>query len=439
MKNNSPKKTSWHNLSKPGQIRRGFLRFAIISICTFRAFTASAQCTNTTLDLWKGESNVLDTVGMNNGAIVGTVTYATGVSGSAFLFNGSSSYLDFGPTAGNFGTNDFTIDFWLKTTNSSETSLLGKRSVCNAESMWDIRMEPSGKITFETCNDTGGTYYTAIHSAGTVNDGSFHEITTKRQGPVLSVFIDGRLDSQVTAGGISDISNSTDMVAGLSACVGVDGTGYLTGLLDEIKLGSACPCTSTVWDFWQGEDNTDDSAGPNNGTITGSVSYTTGESGDGFSFDGSSSYIDFGSSAGNFGTNDFTIDFWINTTSSSESSILGKRSVCDADNMWDIRLTPDGTFSFEIAEDGGGTYYTDCQSIGAVNDGFFHEITITRIGLSITTYIDGVLDNQVIASGLSDINNGYDLIAGRSACVGVDGTDYFTGVLDQIKFMSPCQ
>src|ERR1035437_5155964 len=44
--------------------------------------------------------------------------------------------------------------------------------------------------------------------------------------------------------------------------------------------------------WWAGEGNASDSAGTNNGTLYGGMSFAAGEAGQAFSFNGSSGYVD---------------------------------------------------------------------------------------------------------------------------------------------------
>src|SRR5438034_5302590 len=69
----------------------------------------------------------------------------------------------------------------------------------------------------------------------------------------------------------------------------------------------------------------------------------------------------------------------------------------------------------------------------AVNDGFFHHVALARKGRNAAFYIDGVLDVSTNSSGgITRINNTANLVAGRSVCVGIDGTSPFTGQLDEL-------
>src|ERR1017187_4453425 len=69
-----------------------------------------APITNGLVARWPGDGNAKDSAGHFDGQVSGGLRYGPGLTGQAFEFNGGSSQVDFGPTAGNFGTRDFTID-----------------------------------------------------------------------------------------------------------------------------------------------------------------------------------------------------------------------------------------------------------------------------------------------------------------------------------------
>jgi hypothetical protein len=185
----------------------------------------------TLVDYWEGESNTLDGVGTNNGTLIGTgVTYTNGNSGPAFNFNNTTSHISFGTNAGNFGTNSFSIDFWMQTQATAWEDLIGKRPICGNANMWDVRMKNNGTIYVELCQDGSGTFYTYLGSQTAVNDGNFHHITISRLGYILSIYIDGALDSALGAS-IVNLGNSTNLTVGLGACGDTYG-----GMLADIKL-----------------------------------------------------------------------------------------------------------------------------------------------------------------------------------------------------------
>src|SRR5205814_335855 len=104
------------------------------------------------------------------------------------------------------------------------------------------------------------------------------------------------------------------------------------------------PTPSGLVSWWKGDGNANDATGPDNGTPTG-VSFTDGEVGQAFNFNGTDSQISFGNSVGNFDTNDFTIDFWMRTTSTRLESVMEKWPICGVSSMWNIRIGQPGANS----------------------------------------------------------------------------------------------
>ena len=69
---------------------------------------------------------------------------------------------------------------------------------------------------------------------------------------------------------------------------------------------------SGLVNWWKGDGNAKDSIGSRDGTVTGSVSYSSGEVNNAFAFINGS--VNFGTNAANFGTSSFTVELWLKTT-----------------------------------------------------------------------------------------------------------------------------
>jgi len=79
---------------------------------------ASSGMITTTLNeslyaVYKAESNANDSFGSNNGTAVGGLTYSTGKNGNAFVFNGTSSVVDFADNSLSSLNADFSINLWV--------------------------------------------------------------------------------------------------------------------------------------------------------------------------------------------------------------------------------------------------------------------------------------------------------------------------------------
>lgn len=194
----------------------------------------------------------------------------------------------------------------------------------------------------------------------------------------------------------------------------------------------ASPASAALTHQWPADGNAEDDVGSADGTISGGVTYGDGLFGQGFVFDGTSGVVNFGDEAGNFGSSDFTIAFVIRTQNTTRiEGVLGKRSICAFSPFWDIRSTEQGHLGLEYYS---GTPRTNVGVSIPINDGLFHTVVFTRAGNVLTSYVDGLLDQQAEYDFVANADNDAPARAGTSACTGLDGTFHFQGTLDEIRF-----
>lgn len=186
---------------------------------------------------WTGDGNPNDVVGSNNGTLQGGATFAPGKVGQAFSFNGVDAYVDV-PNSNNLnpGTSDFTVDFWMNTSSVPNLAeyLLTKRDVCNFTSFWSIQTQSTGTVTAEL-DDGSFTNYNAIFGTAVVNDGQWHHIALVRQSVTATLYIDGFSNASGSTPGITNISNSSDLLFANSPCVPGNGSQFYQGLIDEVE------------------------------------------------------------------------------------------------------------------------------------------------------------------------------------------------------------
>jgi hypothetical protein len=217
-----------------------------------------------------------------------------------------------------------------------------------------------------------------------------------------------------------------------------------------VAVGNAGHGFSSLVARWTGDGNAQDSVGHCDGQVSGGVSYVAGPTVQAFLFNGGDSRVDFGNSAGNFGTSDFTIAFWMKTASRvQEEAILSKRVTCDGTFCFeDIRIgsvpnptqVPVGFLDFSI-ESGGYRECYDLVSSHPVNDGQWHHIAWTRQstgagGITGQLYIDGALDKSTTYPEVVDLVNQAPLVLGQDVCQGRDGTTPYRGALADLRLYS---
>jgi hypothetical protein len=225
------------------------------------------------------------------------------------------------------------------------------------------------------------------------------------------------------------------------------------GLLygDALIIESSHPVTSAseeeepakLVSWWKFEDNVNDSAGANSGTINGNPTFVDGKFGRAISLDGDD-YVDFGNPDSlNFRTGDWAVSAWIKTTqagTNQDDASMNRGTVFanGGDEAGGIRYA----LAVNEGQLGSITLTTDddeykIQAIGktAVNDGAWHHVVGMRKAGQLHLYIDGVLD------GGSYLSAGYDLsgTSQHNAYIGVivdnrDGSlyKYFVGLIDEV-------
>jgi hypothetical protein len=196
-----------------------------------------------------------------------------------------------------------------------------------------------------------------------------------------------------------------------------------------------------LWKLDDGDGTTavDSSSNGNDGTLNGDPQWVTGMINGALEFDGVDDYVDCGNpTVLDFGTGDFTVAAWIQTTSTQQQKTVYAKG---GDNSGGIRYT----LAMGEANDNKMTLTTDDdkskkQAKGAtiVNDGLWHHVVGMRYGNTSLVYVDGVLDGSV------DLPEGYDLsgTSQANAYIGaIDGASdpanvalekFFNGTIDDV-------
>ena len=365
---------------------------------------------------WQGEGAAGDQLRANPGTASGGLAFTNGLVGQAFDFNGTDSQVNFGNSVGNFDTNDFTVDFWIRTTATGHESLMEKRVDCSISSYWSVRIRgagawgPAGRLEAEISSDSGGGNLNSIFGSRAINDGVFHHVALQRQGTNLALYVDGTLDVAGSSSGVTRINNSAPMTVGKSVCVGSDGTVPLAGQVDEISVynralspqeiaavfnaGSAgkcfeapAPCVlspSGLVSWWPAEGDANEISGGNNGVLRGDATYAAGRVGQAFSFDGNGDGVLVGN-PGSLHLQNFTIEGWIkrgSATQISASSIYGEIVGYGAGG-YVLGFLSDGRLF--LSKNG----VSSVQSSRFIADTNWHHVAVSKSGSSVVFYVDG--------------------------------------------------
>ncbi len=402
-----------------------------------------------------------------NAQLVGDATYDTGKVGKAFKFDGTGDYVRIEDNAAQKPINQLTLEGWFKLNNTSGFQFLASKALrgttTRSYALWigggALHVEyrsTSGSVLYNTgiappvnawthyamvinTDDTGATANTMKLYANGVeiysnaaNDPIFYDGINNANTP-LPFLVGGGFDAS---------NNPNYHFNGQADEVSVYGRALAQSeIFDIVQQGSfgKCPPAACVQSpnnlvsWFAGEQNALDSRSNNHGTNNGAT-FTTGKVGQAFNFNGASgNFISFGNTLGNFGTSDFAVEFWMQTSNNRLEQIISKRAGCTGGEPahFSIRKLPTGRLVVELYNGVGQVVTFDSNQI--ITDGLFHYVTLQRVGDSLQLYIDGVLDNSGTgAAGMNLTNNGQFSIGGLG-CAGVDGTETFTGVIDEVS------
>jgi hypothetical protein len=153
------------------------------------------------------------------------------------------------------------------------------------------------------------------------------------------------------------------------------------------------PFLTSLYAVYKGESNANDSLGTYNGTAQGGLTFTTGKSGNAFTFNGTTACIDLPTNSFNSLTGDFTINTWLylgSTPSFTQQYIFTNYDYVSLNAYGFLFYIDVSTVNFSICN--GTPIFTTLQAGGStLSANTWYMITITRQASTGTTiYVNGV-------------------------------------------------
>jgi hypothetical protein len=165
----------------------------------------------------------------NNGTLHKVTPGVSGFAGTAYAFNGTSSYVSV-PNAPslNPGSANINISFELKTTSlptQGDYDLVRKGTFQTEE--YKIELLQSGQLS---CVFRGSTNHFNATAGSGLNDGSWHQIQCIKTSTQVQLVIDGTV-TKTTTGTVGSISNTYNVDIGA-----YPGSDWYKGNLDEVSI-----------------------------------------------------------------------------------------------------------------------------------------------------------------------------------------------------------
>ena len=180
---------------------------------------------------WPGDGNADDTVGGNHGTLVNGATFAPGMVGQAFSFDGVDDYVNIGDIA-EFeitSTSSMSIVGWVKTSANGPAMVVTKMDVISPDFGWSI-IVASGVLRLEIA---GNNDHVTIDTT-TVNDDLWHHFALTHDGSTGNVNL--YVDSVLRGSTIESFGAIDDGGMPLRIDICSQGVDPFPGLIDEVRI-----------------------------------------------------------------------------------------------------------------------------------------------------------------------------------------------------------
>jgi hypothetical protein len=179
-------------------------------------------------------TTMVDAIGSHNGVLHGVQLGQPGFDGTAYGFNGSSSYANV-PAASatdlNPGAANITFTIHLQTTGTpppapADWDLFRKGLYTTGGAEYKMEFQQTGQAS---CGFEGTGGYAELIAGPAINDGQWHTISCVKTSTAIQVVVDGQVFSK--AANVGSISNNSDVVIGARP-----GSDWYKGQLDEASI-----------------------------------------------------------------------------------------------------------------------------------------------------------------------------------------------------------
>jgi hypothetical protein len=219
------------------------LKFAITGPCAAIMFATVASAQNAPIAWWQfnetSGSTAADSGSLGaDGTLSGNASFTAGVSGNAIsLPGGATDFVSMGNVLPLLAT-DFSMQTWVRTSSSSSLSsiIAGKhRTNTNNGYMMRVNLDTGGYGVADRASfyQSGTPGTTAVSTTAITDDQWHHLLATYTVGGQLKLYVDGNLETTISALNIAD--NTASFMVGGATQFGVE-RAFFTGLVDEVQV-----------------------------------------------------------------------------------------------------------------------------------------------------------------------------------------------------------
>ena len=356
-------------------------------------------------------------------------------------------------------TSDFTISCWVygisKLRNYPRILQIGPQNTPWGASQLSILYKHNDDNDSISLAMQGIGGNSMLIASGPINDNQWYHVAVTRSGSTFTLYIDGVSAGTYTSSGSATGTGNKAILIGSASAGDSDFHGYISDVRvingTSIYAGNFTPptepatvVTNTKFLLGRLPYFKDQSASNHTITATGNASlrpksvfdngaYSEASHGASAYFDGTGDYLDVGSSGiANFGTGNFTIEFWINSTDanalgSGASNIINPISSTGS-GYWGL-LFQNGKLRWNNSYNVANLWEVNATTILA---GGFNHIAVVRNSGAFSIYFNGV--SQSAASGTFTDTTNYSGDTGVR--IGSGNANNFVGTLSDLRIVS---
>jgi hypothetical protein len=236
------------------------LSWLLAALCFLSSSSSAQTCVQPPAGLvswWPRDGNAQDIIGPNDGTLQGGATFAPGMVEQAFSLNGLDAWVDLGTAVGNFGTGDFSVDFWVKFNSLDGEQVLIEKYI----ERFDWTLSPGWGIT--KLDDNSFVFFGKVCTFfppvsppnGLVPDTWYHVAATRTTtvtGTTARLYFDGQKIGSCTEPTPFSVDSTASLKLGHRGSP-TDTPGslddrnfFLNGLIDEVELYNRALSTSDI-------------------------------------------------------------------------------------------------------------------------------------------------------------------------------------------------
>ena len=359
------------------------------------------------------------------------VAYSPSSHGGSVYFDGTGDYLTTSSNIHNgIGTGDFTAEAWvyLDEAIGSNRGIFGSGSSDVADE-FTLLLLTNGSLYFDYGSSQDYVQTGAVFTANT-----WHHIALTRSGTSFNIWLNGTSVASTTLS--ANIGGSSNFAVGWGR--GIVWKGYISDA--RVVTGTAVytaaftPPTSPLTAIsgtqlltCTNKNNIFDAAGGNLLTVVGDTTTNTSTvnySSSSVYFDGGGDYIKLDGSFSDFFDNPFTIEFFVNLTSASSSSVISLGDGSGVDGLYLLH----GGYGCYVGTNGSWNLISG--SVTGMTTGTWHHFAFTWDGSVYRIFVDGSLELTSTNSTKIGPGGGYTLAIGATY-TGVQPTN---GYVEDVRF-----